>query len=181
MVCILSQTRGHYSARRRRACIRGGTTAPGPTRSAGGCKRQRSIDTPGPHCARGRGSMGRQWQRGSRLPKPCQRPRRGGRVQRPGASLGLGLGAPQRSGGGWGAAAPPGGRREAAHAPPVCGSASSRWLDSGGNASCTHWLKATRNGDIARWQHFEATETGGACAAGAPGPARDGRNSALAE
>lgn len=60
------------------------------------------------------------------------------------------LGTPQRPGFG-GGRSPARWASEAAHATPVCGSASSRWLDRWSDVSRSAWRKATRNGQRLRW------------------------------
>jgi len=80
----------------------------------------------------------------------------------------------------WGAQPRPVGKAKRRTPPRFQGSASSRWLDRWGDDSRDAWRKATSCECAGRHRRSEAPETGGACAAGAPGPARKGRNPALA-
>lgn len=83
-----------------RGCASTGRTwGRGPPLAAGASDQAPHRSCRGPFAPRARGVEGSaRTDRGEPQKKSCQRPRRGGRVQRPGASLGLDLGTPQRAG-----------------------------------------------------------------------------------
>lgn len=77
----------------------GRTWGRGPPLAVGASDRALHRTCRGPFAPRARGVEGSAMaDRGEPRKKSCQRPQRGGRVQRPGASLGLDLGTPQRAG-----------------------------------------------------------------------------------
>lgn len=86
-------------------------TKPRPAASTWGEGDSRSLPGRGPVASGLPGSMGRHWQQGEPTQKTTPTTRQGGRVQRPGESLGHGLGAPKRTGLGWGRSPSPSLRR----------------------------------------------------------------------